>query len=445
VVDFNSFLTSSEVILNTLAVVLLVFLNGFFVAAEFAIVKVRASQIESLLQKKDRRARLVNSVIHHLDAYLSATQLGITLCSLGLGWVGEPFVAHMLYPLFHLIKVESPTFIRSLAFGVGFGFITFLHIVLGELAPKSISIQRPQRTALFVTTPLVLFYKLFYPAIWFLNWSAGLFLKCLRIQPVAETERLHSEEELRILLGNIQKGKNSIVRNIQVNAFALKTLHVRNIMLPRNRIVSLFEELPFAENYKIAQESRHTRFPLCRKDLDHITGMVHIKDLLSQAPKTGSFQKQDLIRREIIFIPEYVTLESLLMNFLESKCHMAIIVDEFGGTLGMVTLEDVLEEVVGEIQDEFDQEQPLLRKVIEGEYLIDGAAPIHFVEESLEVHFPNRQDATTIGGYIVDLFRNIPPEGAIWVEDGWEVKVEKVDKFRVLQLHLRKTAPSLPQ
>ncbi len=442
--DYSTLSSGSEIIVKVLLVLLLVFLNSFFVAAEFAIVKVRASQIESLLLKKDRRARLVNSLIHHLDDYLSATQLGITLSSLGLGWIGEPFVAHLLFPLFYFLKIESPAVLHSLSFGIGFGIITCLHIVLGELTPKTIAIQRPQRVALLVAAPLALFYKIFFPVIWLLNWMARLFLKWLRLNPVGEAERIHSEEELRILLGDFQEGKPSLSRNIQVNAFALRTLRARNIMLPRTRIVPLYEGLDFIENLKIAQESRHTRFPLCQRDLDHVTGLVHIKDLLWQVHQPEFQERRALVRRDILFVPEFVSLESLLTTFLDAKCHMAIIVDEFGGTLGMVTLEDVLEEVVGEIQDEFDQEQPLIQKVREGEYLLDGAAPIHFVEENLGIHFSNPQDATTVGGHVVDWFRNIPPVGASWVEDGWEIAVEKVARFRILQLRFRKTTDAPP-
>ncbi len=438
--DYSTLSSGSEIIVKALLVLLLVFLNSFFVAAEFAIVKVRASQIESLIQKKDQRARLVNLVIHHLDDYLSATQLGITLSSLGLGWIGEPFVAHLLFPFFYFLKIKSPAVIHSLSFGFGFSIITFLHIVLGELTPKSVAIQRPQRIALLVAAPLSIFYRVFFPVIWFLNWMARLFLSWLRLKPVEEAERVHSEAELRILLGNFQEEKPSLFRNIQVNAFALRTLRARNIMLPRTRIVPLYEGLDFVENLKIAQESRHTRFPLCQRDLDHVTGMVHIKDLLWQAQLPDSREKRTLVRREILFVLEFVSLESLLATFLETKCHMAIVVDEFGGTLGMVTLEDVLEEVVGEIQDEFDHEAPLIQKIREGEYLLDGAAPIHFVEENLGIHFSKPQDATTVGGHVVDWFRNIPQVGVSWVEDGWEIAVEKADKFRILQLRFRKKA-----
>ena len=225
----------------------------------------------------------------------------------------------------------------------------------------------------------------------------------------------------------------SLSREILLNAFTLKNLKARNIMLPRNKIVPLYERLSSEENLRIAKTSRHTRFPVCRETLDQIVGMVHIKDLLFQIHSTGPTKIENMLR-DILFVPEFVSLETLLSTFLEKKCHMAIIVDEFGGTLGMVTLEDVLEELVGEIQDEFDQEQPLIRKLNEKEFLVDGGTPLHDVEQTFGIRFADDYDATTLGGYVINRWRDIPPEGTKWTYMNLRFIVQKVEKLRVSQI-----------
>ncbi len=419
-----------------IGILLLVFLNGFFVAAEFAIVKVRSTQIETLVKKHHHLARVADNVIHHLDAYLSATQLGITLASLGLGWLGEPFVASFIRPLLRGVGIPSETVITSLALGIAFAFITFLHIVVGELAPKSLAIQKAQATTLWVAIPLTVFYRIFQPAILFLNGTANLILKSIGIEPVTERELIHSEEELRLLLADSSSASpiSELSRSILLNAFTLKNLKARNIMLPRNRIVPLFQDWPIEENLKVAKVGRHTRFPLCKDTLDQVLGMVHIKDLLWHTQSEGMAFKIEALRREILFIPEFVNLETMLSTFLEKKCHMAIIVDEFGGTLGMVTLEDVLEELVGEIQDEFDQELPLIRRLSDKTFLADGATPLHDAEDAFGVRFADQHDATTLGGYIVNQLGDIPAEGEEWAFENLQFVVQKVEKMRVSQI-----------
>ncbi len=428
--------TAFMFLFNILVILFLVLLNGFFVAAEFAIVKVRSIQIDPLVKRDVERARAANHVIHHLDAYLSATQLGITLASLGLGWLGEPFVASLLRPVLHSLGIQSISVVTSLSFGIAFGFITFLHIVLGELAPKSLAIRRAKSTALWVAVPLTLFYKAFYPAITALNAAANVILTGIGIEPTSEKERIHSEEEIRTLLaeGESSSALNSLSRSILLNTFSLRKLKVRNIMVPRNRIVSLYAEKPMVENLSIARASDYTRFPLCRETLDLVLGMVHIKELLWFIQTKGLDAKLEEIRRDILFVPEFVNLETLLSTFLEKRSHMAIIVDEFGGTLGMVTLEDVLEELVGEIQDEFDQEQPLIRSIKENEYLVDGSIPLHDLEEALGVQFGDHSDAATLGGFLNDQWQDIPPEGTEWTYGNLKFVVIRVEKLRVSQV-----------
>ena len=422
--------------LKLLAIFFLVFLNGFFVAAEFAIVKVRSTQIEALARKRHRRAKVAENVIRHLDAYLSATQLGITLASLGLGWLGEPFVAEVLRPLLSGLGVHSPALVHSLSFAIGFSFITFLHIVVGELAPKSLAIQRAQGTALWVAIPLTFFYKGFYPAIWLLNGVANRILKAVGLRPASEQELGHSEEELRLLLSesNPGEGQDSLSRRILRRTFSLKSLQARNIMLPRNKIDALFLEMSLDRNLEIAKVNHHTRFPVCRKTLDDVVGMVHIKHLLWKIQSQTEPVNLESICRQILFFPEFASLETMLKTFLQRKCHMGVIVDEFGGTLGLVTLEDILEELVGEIQDEFDQEAPLIVKLGDGKYLVDGSTPLHDLEETFGTQFNGGHDVTTLGGYLVNHWRNIPSEGAEAIHDNLKLVVRRVEKLRVSQV-----------
>ncbi len=426
-----------DIALRLCAVMLLVLLNGFFVAAEFAIVKVRSTQIEALVKRRHRRATVADHVIQHMDAYLSATQLGITLASLGLGWMGEPFIAALLESFLFGFGLQARTVVSSVSFGVAFAIITFLHIVIGELAPKSLAIQRAQSTALWVAIPLTFFYKLFYPAIWFLNRVANRILRLIGIEPASESDLSHSEEELRLLLANPgnSEGESSLSRRILMNAFSLKSLKARNIMLPHNKIVVLFADQPMEASLRIAQASRHTRFPLCRGSIDHVIGMVHIKDLLC-IRTGGAGANVESVKREILFVPEFLRLDALLSMFLEKRCHMAMVVDEFGVTLGMVTLEDVLEELVGEIQDEFDQEQPLILQIRDQEYLVDGSTPLHDVEEAFGVRFNEQSDAATLGGYVVNRWQEIPPEGTEWTFENLRFIVQRVEKFRVSQVRV---------
>ncbi|MBX2990532.1 MAG: HlyC/CorC family transporter [Bacteroidetes bacterium] len=430
-------------ILKIASVFALVFLNGFFVAAEFAIVKVRMTQIEPLIKSGLKRARLAQQVITHLDAYLSATQLGITLTSLGLGWLGEPFVAHMLQPLFVLAGITNPTAVAAVSFGVAFSIITFLHIVLGELAPKSLAIQRAQKVTLGVAAPLHLFFVVFKPAIWLLNGTANYFLRAVGIEPVGESDLAHSEEELRILLSQ-GKTISTTSRSILLRAMELRDRTVREVMVPRTQIVYLSTDKSPDESLKIALESQFTRYPLCENDLDNVLGMIHLKDLFRMkaqqvGPSVPGGRGAQLlsIKRELLFVPETTPLEKMLNTFLTKRVLMAIVVDEYGGTAGLITLENVLEELVGEIRDEFDVEPLMVQKVNEGEYTIDGTMPLHDFARMFEV-VPDTKDVVTVSGYVVHLLGRVPEKGATLRIDQWNGTIESVDKKKVKQLRIRK-------
>ena len=429
-------------LLSKLAVIAaLVALNAFFVACEFAIVKVRSSQLDELADEGNLRAILAKHVRAHLDAYLSATQLGITLASLALGWIGEQFLVAMLQPAFALVNVHSHAAVSAISITLAFIGITFLHIVFGELAPKYMAISNPLRVSLLLIRPLGGFYVLFKPAIWLLNKSSNLVLqKILHIQPVAGSELAHSEEELRLILDQSEKSDevSSLGRDLLVNALDLRRRVVRDIMTPRGEVVFLDIEQSFEENVKKAFESRHTRFPLCRGHLDNTIGLIHIKELVPMMHDPHP----DLLRikRDLIPVPEMMSLEKLLNLFLTKHAHLAIVVDEYGGTVGMVTLENVLEEIVGDIQDEFDTEKEEFREINENEFTVDGAVGLYELRDLAGLELESA-DVSTIGGYVTHLLGHLPKQGEqVRIED-YLVTISQTDGRRVGQLHFRKMSP----
>jgi CBS domain containing-hemolysin-like protein len=422
------------------AIAVLVFLNGFFVAAEFALVKIRMSQLEALADEGNTRAAKAQTVAGDLDAYLSACQLGITLASLGLGWVGEPFLAQILQPAFAFLGIASPALITSISFLLAFSVITFLHIVLGEQAPKILAIRKPVPATLIVSGPLRMFYILFKPAIWFLNVSSNWVLRhILRTEPVREGEIAHSEEELRLILDESEESDevSSIGREILVNALDMRRRVVRDIMTPRGEVVYLDIEESFDENVRKALESRHTRFPLCRGHLDNTIGLIHIKELvpMMRDPQPDLMK----IRRELIPVPEMMPLEKLLNLFLVRHAHLAIVVDEYGGTVGMVTMENVLEELVGDIQDEFDAEKAEFRKINDREFVVDGGLGLYELRDLAGIDVEN-SDVSTVGGYVTHLLGHLPKQGEQVPIEDYIVTVSQTDGRRVGQLHFKKMA-----
>lgn len=422
--------------LKILGVLALVLLNGFFVAAEFAIVKVRATQIEPLLKSGNRRAETAQHLITHLDSYISATQLGITVTSLGLGWIGEPFVADLLEPLFTWTGVAGTAVVQTASFAVAFGLITFLHIVLGELAPKSLAIQHARSTSLFVARPLRLFFQVFKPFIWLLNSAANIFVRAVGVEPAGEADIAHSEEELRLLLG---KGKlfSSTGKSILLNAMDLQNRTVREVMVPRTSVAFLSTERSLEENVAFALDNQFTRYPLCERDLDNVLGMIHLKDLFRLKGERGVGSRLLEIKREMLFVPETLPLDRTLNTFLAKRVLMAMAVDEYGGTAGLVTLENVLEELVGDIRDEFDVEQLPVQKISDNEYLVDGSMPLHEFARMFEVE-PDSKDVVTVSGYAIHLLGRVPEKGTQLRFAGWLGTVEAVEKRRVKTLRLRR-------
>jgi CBS domain containing-hemolysin-like protein len=416
----------------------LVILNGFFVASEFAIVKVRGSQLEAMEADGEPRAEFARHVTAHLDAYLSATQLGITLASLALGWVGEPFLAAMIEPFFFAFGVTSEAVIRTGGFAIAFGIMTFLHIVLGELAPKSLAITKSVPTTLWVARPLGIFYTIFKPAIWFLNGAANLILRhVFKLQPVSEHDLAHSEEELRVILAESHDAQEvtSLGKEILINALDMRRRVVRDITTPRKDVVFLNTEDTFEENLQRAQQSRHTRFPLCEGHLDNSIGLVHIKDLLLLIRDNEPDLQR--IKRDLLPVPEMMPLEKLLTFFLKQHAHIALVVDEFGGTVGIVTLDNVLEELVGEIQDEFDMEKPEFKQLTPDEFVVEGTLGLYELKDLAGLDLEN-EDVSTVGGYVTHVIGHLPKTGDRARIEDYEVTVTKADSRRVVQLHFKR-------
>jgi CBS domain containing-hemolysin-like protein len=430
---------SAEFILLRIAAILaLVLLNGFFVASELAVVKIRGTQLDPLAEAGNKRARIARHITGHLESYISATQLGITLSSLGLGWLGEPFVAHLIEPLFHVAGIGSPGLVTTVSFILAFSLITFLHIVLGELAPKAIAIRKPLAVALWLSPALGLFHTLFHPVIRLLNGSANLLLRhVLRIEPPEEGEGAHSNEELRVILSESLEAEEvtPLGQQLAVNALDLQHRVVRDIMTPRSEVIFLDPEEPFETELKKAIDSRHTRFPLCTGALDDSAGLVHIKDLLGLV-HSG---KPDLrgVQRPIHHVSEMMPLEKLLNYFLAKHAHLAVAVDEYGGAVGIVTLDNVLEELVGSIHDEFDTKEEEITKVRDGEFDAEGTTALHDLAEETGLKF-DETEVSTIGGYVTQLLGHLPQRGEKVTIGDYTVTVTETDGRRVLKVNFKK-------
>jgi len=394
--------------LYILLALVLVLVNAFFVAAEFAMVKVRRTRIETLAEEGNWQARAAVVLHRHLDAFLSACQLGITLASLGLGWVGEPAFAHLFGGALAAIGVESS---HWLAAAVAFFIITVLHIVVGELAPKSYAIRATERVALLVAMPMRAFQFVFRPALWLLDRASNATLRVLGVS-AATTELAHSEEELRMLLAESHRVGvlSTTKRELLENVIDYSERTAKHVMVPRADIAYLSVTRSLEENLAVVTQSAHTRFPLAATDIDHVVGMVHVKDLFNRREQLRASGDLETLKREILFVPETRTLDALQRDFQQRRTHMAIVVDEYGGTSGLVTLENVLEELVGEIQDEFDREPPTVQETPDG-FVFDGLTLIDDVAERLGVTLPEPPDVSTIGGLVASQIGRIPRVG----------------------------------
>lgn len=421
--------------LKILLALFLVFLNGFFVAAEFSIVKVRSTRITQLIAEKNRLAMIAQKCTGNLDAYLAVCQLGITISSIGLGWLGEPLVAKLLEPVMYSLGITSPAIVHTISFVIAFTLVTFMHVVFGELVPKSLAIQRSESVALWLAAPLRMFYYLFYPAMKVFNGTANWILRKLGIQPASEHEESHSEEELQMLVSESYKGghldKNEW-RLLQ-NVFELEDKVARDVMVPRSDVVFLDKSKGIAENTELARQSGHTRFPLCDGNYDNVVGLIHIKDLF----RLNSEVSLDNVSRNIMLVPEGMHLDSLLRKFQKNHQHMALVVDEYGGTAGIITMENVLEELVGEIQDEFDEETPEIIHEDKGVYLLDGRVLLEEATELFNLQVSNDEEYDTLGGYIFDRLGKRPRVGDTIELPGHIFEIVEVEGLRIRRVRLK--------
>lgn len=430
--------------LKLLAVLALVLVNGFFVAAEFALVKMRDTQLTVWVNRGHRRARVARLILQRLDAFLSAAQLGITLASLGLGWIGEPVFAALLMPVFGWLDIESLPVRHALAFAIGFSVLTFLHISAGEQAPKWLAIQKPLPTALFIAWPMLVFYRLSYPFVVALNGFSQWLLRQVGIEPGGGTELAHSEDELRLLFATSQRaaGASKFGRDLVLNALDLRRRLAREVMRPRHEIVAFDTEASIAECLDRAEKTRYSRFPLCEGgDLDRALGVVHIKNLYALRFKIRGAADLRPAARKLIYVPETARLEKLLQRLLERRLHVAIVVDEYGGTTGMVTLENILEELVGQIQDEFDAEKPLLTRTSETTWELSGALPVHELAELVEQPL-HAEGIATVSGLVTHRLGGFPKVGDALALGNYELRVETLAGMRVAQLKLTRRAPT---
>jgi CBS domain containing-hemolysin-like protein len=419
--------------------ILLVFANGFFVATEFAIVKIRHTRLQAMVDEGRPGAANAMKMVDKLDAYLSATQFGITLASLGLGWLGEPAFAHLLEPLLTRLVPEAagPALAHTLAVAIAFAIITFLHIVVGELAPKSFAIQRAEDTTLAVALPMRAFYFVFYPAIWLLNGVAGWLLKAAGLHTAHESQDAHNEEELRVILhSSAQAGVITTQRaELLERSLEMAQKTARQVMVPRNQVKFLDVEEPLDKCIADARAAGHTWLPVCRGNMDEVEGLVNVKDLFFLLSK-GELRSLAQVQRPVVYIPEHVTLEQLLNEFRRRRRQIALVVDEHGGTSGMVTLADVVAEVVGDVA-ELGRRMDEVRSLPGGRFELPGTAQLDDLEDRLDVAFEIEDEdieVTTIAGYIMAKLGRIPEKGDTLKLDMWRIQVEEVEGPRVVRV-----------
>jgi len=424
---------------DILITLLLVLLNGFFVAAEFALVKVRSSQLDIKIQKGSKRAKMAKSLIERLDTYLSAAQLGITLASLALGWIGERVVAAMVISAFNKfgtsLDVET---IHGISIPVAFTLITFMHITFGEQIPKMMGIQFPLETTLIISWPLRIFYFIFGPFILLLNKSSNLFLRLFGIKSVSE--EVHTEEELRLILteseegGAIKPSENELIQNV----FDFDDRIVKQILVPTNRIAAVDVESGRDEIVKQILDEGFSRMPVYLGDINNVIGIVHSKDLLKSVVENKYKTIRDIMR-PVHFVPESMKINELLRDFQKHHIQMAIVTDEFGTTAGVITMEDIIEELVGEIQDEHDEEKPNVEQKSDTEFIVNAQSNIVDVNNILPFALPENPHYETISGYVNYIFGRIPAVNDKRVRDGYEITILKRNRQSIESIRLKVT------
>lgn len=427
---------------------ILIIFTAFFVATEFAVIRVRSTRIDQLIAEGNKNAVYAKKVVSNLDEYLSACQLGITVTALGLGWIGEPTVARLLEPLFEKFYLgESVTHILS--FLIAFTVVTFIHVVVGELAPKTMAIQKSEQITLLFARPIILFYRVLYPFIWALNGSARAITKLFGLKNISEHDGAHSEEELRLILsesyesGEINQSEYNYVNNI----FQFNDRVAREIMVPRKEIVSVSKDDTIQSFMEIVKTEKYTRYPVALEDdKDHVVGLINIKEILTDvARKTNVGERKiEAYVKPILQVLDSTPIHNLLLRMQKDRIHMAILMDEYGGTAGLVTVEDILEEIVGEIRDEFDADEVSeVQKVKENHFIFDSKVLIDEVNDLLGINI-KEEDMDTIGGWI--LTQNFEIQKGKSVEfDSFEFKVLDMEEHHIKRVEVfkKKTEPIL--
>ncbi len=425
--------SDSHSILMLLLAIFLVLLNGFFVLSEFAIVKVRRSKLEELAKSGKSNAELALKISSSLDSYLSATQLGITLSSLALGWIGEPALAKLLEEPFKMFFEENTTLLHTISFLIAFTTITLAHVVFGELIPKSIAIAKSEKSTLIIAKPLYVFWVLFYPLIRLFDILASFFLRKMGIQNSSEQENAHSDEELKIIVTESYKSGliDSVESEIIKNAVDFSDTIAKEIMTPRKDMICLNLHDSFEDNLKIVENTRYTRYPYHNGNKDNILGIVHIRDLLNNTLSSHPQSDISKLARPIIAVPENSPISDVLAQMNKERIHTALVIDEYGGTSGLVTMDDILEQIMGDISDEHDLEEEQVVKINETTFELDGMLNLEDAHEILQIPFDDSQEVVTVGGYVLNLFGRLPSVSDSVDDENYTYEILNMDGNRI--------------
>ena len=424
-------------IFNLLAVAVLIGLTAFFVMAEFAIVKIRSTQLEPHIENGKKSAVSAKTVITHLDEYLSACQLGITITALGIGRLAEPTFEKMLHPVLEYLNIGAGA-VTTLSIVISFIIATFLHVVIGELAPKTIAIQKAEQVTLFIAKPLIWFYRLLYPFIWLLNGSARLIVRILGFQPMGSHEQSHTEEELRLILadsfesGEINQAEMMYVNNI----FEFDERVAREIMVPRTEMVYFSKEDSFETNLDVILEGQFTRYPVADEDKDNIVGLVNLKEVFTGHIQDKNVRIEQFIR-PILHISEATPIKQVLLKMQKERIHMAIVNDEYGGTAGLITVEDILEEIVGDIRDEFDEDEvPDVQEINDKTLIVSGKIHLEDLNDILGIELED-DEVDTIGGWIFTA--NLDAQEGVTIEyENHRFIIEEMDGYQIKKVRIIK-------
>lgn len=432
------------IITNLIIIFLLLFANGFFVASEFALVSVRQTRISQLANEGNNTAKITVKALKELDKYIAATQLGITIASIGLGWVGEATLAAIIHPLFDFLPgISGNIATHSIAVAVSFALITFMHVVLGELMPKSIALQYPEKTTLIVTRPLVFTAKVFTPFIYLLNGFGNMLLKLMKIPPAHPASAVHTEEELDMIIDASYKGGvlNETESLLLKNSLKFTDLMAKQIMVPRCGVISVPVEIEISELENLILENQYTRYPVYEGNFDNIVGVLHVKDLYSYLIRHKKIELRNILRKPL-FVPETMSADVLLDSYKKNKTEIAIVVDEFGGMSGIISLEDVLEEICGEVQDEFDEEENdfKIKEISENEFVVNGLFRVEDFFKYFDIEH-EEDDVDTVGGLVQRVLGRIPCAGDETDIEGLHIKVAELKGRRVSKLIVKRVNP----